>query len=415
MLHLDQLQLSRGNPALSISLHLEAGEVLLLSGPTGSGKSTLLLQIAGLLESPSGTIQRPERIGLVMQDPALQLMRERVGPEVALWLEHLGVAPPQMRSQIEAALEQVGLPIPLDTPVAHLSQGQKYRLLLAAQLVSQPRLLLLDEPWAQLDPSALDSVLATLKALKAQGTTIVIAEHHGEAFAELAPHTFSLGQTQPVALPPWPPLPLGSSVVEMEEALLRVEETPLLVLPELTLRAGQCVTLSGDNGSGKSSLLLALAGLEHRLEGKVSLLGKAVGRSRGRVGCLLQRPDRQLFAATVAEEVAFSLSRSGQTASDLPRWLACLGLEALADRSPLHLSYGQQHLLALLAQVVARPDLLLLDDPLAGLDSEAQQRLWHLLMEQCQQGMAIIIASHRPLPDTGLAWEIAHGGVHVAA
>lgn len=411
MLHLEQLQLSRGNPAQSISFHLEAGEALILSGPTGSGKSTLLLQIAGLLESPAGQITRPERIGLVMQDPNLQLMRQRIGPEVALWLEHLGVPPQQMRARIEAALARVGLALPLETPVAHLSQGQKYRLLLAAQLVAEPHLLLLDEPWAQLDPEALDSVLTTLKALKAQGTTLVIAEHHGEAFASLSPRTLSLGDTGTIALPPWPGLPRGRPVLAMEEALLWTGDTPLLALPDLRLRAGQCVTLSGENGSGKSSLLLALAGLAYRLEGRVVL----PGRAEGRVGCLLQRPDRQLFAATVAEELAFSLSRAGHSPGDASRWLASVGLEDLAERSPLHLSYGQQHLLALVSQVAARPALLLLDDPLAGLDAAAQTRVWQLLMTQCQQGMAIVIASHRPLPDTGLAWVIANGGVHEAA
>ncbi|MBY6186907.1 ABC transporter ATP-binding protein [Marinobacter hydrocarbonoclasticus] len=415
MLNLDQLQLSRGNPALSISLSLAPGEAAILSGPTGSGKSTLLLQIAGLLDSPQGSIKRPQRVGLVMQDPALQLMREQVGPEVALWLEHLGVAPDQMRPRIEQALTRVGLDLPLDTPVAHLSQGQKYRLLLASQLVAEPQLLLLDEPWAQLDPAALNAVLATLRTLQQQGTTLVIAEHHAEAFSTLNPRTLSLGPTQPIHLPEWPRLPLGDTVLQSRDALLRTGGQPLLVLPELYLRAGQCVTLSGPNGSGKSSLLQALAGLDHKLEGEITLLSGSARRPRGRVGCLLQRPDRQLFAPTVAEEIAFSLSRSGQCTSAVSHWLAQLGLTALAERSPLHLSYGQQHLLALLAQVVAKPALLLLDDPLAGLDADAQSRLWQLLMAQCQQGMAVVIASHRTLPDTGLSWEIAHGGVHVAA
>ncbi|ADN75217.1 ABC transporter related protein [Ferrimonas balearica DSM 9799] len=420
MLQLDQLTLSRGNPALSISFTLAPGEVMILSGPTGSGKSTLLLQIADLLESPSGQITRPPRIGLVMQDPALQLMRERIGPEVALWLEHLAVPPAQMRPRIETALAQVGLKLPLDTPVAQLSQGQKYRLLLAAQLVAEPNLLLLDEPWAQLDPEALAVVLDTLDSLRQKGVSMVIAEHHAEAFARLNPRHYPLGHTEPVTLVRWPQLPRGHNVLALEDALLRTDDTALLVLPRLALRAGECVTLSGANGSGKSSLLQALAGLEHRLEGEVSVLGRRPGQrgkrgAAGRIGCLLQRPDRQLFAATVAEEIGFSLRRSGQSLNEVSHWLDTLGLGHLAQRSPLHLSYGQQHQLALLAQLAAKPDLLLLDDPLAGLDANAQTRLWELLITQCQRGMAIVIASHRALPDTGLAWHIDNGGVHVAA
>ncbi|MBY5990707.1 ABC transporter ATP-binding protein [Ferrimonas balearica] len=409
-LHLKRLPLARGGPRPPLSLTLRPGEALIVTGPTGSGKSSLLLQIAGLLPTPAGTLDRPERVGLVMQDPALQLMRERVGPEVALWLEHLGLPPERMRPRIEHALAQVALPLPLDTPVASLSQGQKYRLLLAAQLVARPPLLLLDEPWAQLDPEALAAVLQTLKALQAQGTMLVIAEHRAQAFEALRPRILSLGVTRQVALPPWPTLPQGAPVLTIQDGRLLAAGQPLLTIPRLSLRAGQCVTLCGPNGSGKSTLLQALAGLDHRLEEPLT----RPAPPQGRIGCLLQRPDRQLFAATVAEEITFSLSRSGQPLDSLPRWLASLGLAELADRSPLRLSYGQQHLLALLAQLVSRPSLLLLDDPLAGLDGQTQARLWQLLMTQCQQGMAIVIASHRTLPTTGLRWRIAEGSVHEA-
>jgi energy-coupling factor transporter ATP-binding protein EcfA2 len=139
----------------NVSLEIEAGRCYCLTGPTGSGKTTLALALKGLLGegSCSGRIDFPARsddeampIGIVLQDPEVQLLTSTVGAEVAFGLENLCIEPGEMPGRVAAALEAVGLDKPLRYPVDLLSMGQKYRLLIAALLVMEPGLLILDEP-----------------------------------------------------------------------------------------------------------------------------------------------------------------------------------------------------------------------------------------------------------------------------
>lgn len=139
-----------------VDLTLRAGECHLITGATGSGKSTLLGIIAGVVSRPiTGELYTQSVVGMVMQDPQVQILRQTVGAEIAFVLENMAVEPSQMLVRVQHALRAVGLWVSLETPVDSLSLGQKYRLMLAAQLVCEPDVLLLDEPWAQLDDQGL--------------------------------------------------------------------------------------------------------------------------------------------------------------------------------------------------------------------------------------------------------------------
>jgi energy-coupling factor transport system ATP-binding protein len=128
----------------------------------------------------------------------------------------------------------------------------------------------------------------------------------------------------------------------------------------------------------------------------------------GRVALLFQSPERNLFERSVAEELAFTLRRTGVRGARLEERVARLlercGLAHLRERSPLRLSFGEQHRVALASLLAPRPDLLLLDEPFAGLDAESRGRVLELLdAEQREAGFAVLIASHDPLPAPGWA------------
>jgi energy-coupling factor transport system ATP-binding protein len=405
-----------------MDLSVAAGECVLISGPTGSGKSTLLQVLAGMQPTARGVRRAEGRCGLVLQDPELQLMREHVGPEVALLLEHLCVSPGEMRPRVRRALERVGLNLDLDQRVEELSQGQRYRLLMAAQLVAEPDVLLLDEPWAQLDPEALTVLLGVIEDLRERGIAAVITDHHWQAFAELADRHLRLGSdglesatddTEPVVDLGLPPE--GNGVGEQVLAsgafeLLDHEGSPLLVGEGFELRAGETVSLVGPNGSGKSTLLHALAGLGRRYRGDVEVLGRGpMPDQRGDLGYLLQQPTAQLFAPTVDEEIGFSLHRFHKPPAWGREMMYGLELAELAERSPLTLSYGQQQLVALAGWACVRPRLLLLDDPFAGLDPHRTQQVGRLLNDLVGRGCALIVANHRPLPQQTHCWTIRDG------
>ncbi|QIZ77298.1 ATP-binding cassette domain-containing protein [Ferrimonas lipolytica] len=408
-----------------IDLSIKAGELILLLGDTGTGKSTLLTAMAGLLKPDGGAIRCNGRCGLVLQDPCIQLIRDQIGPEVAVLLECLQVQPEQMQARVTAALKLVDLDLPLDQPTQSLSQGQRYRLLIAAQLVATPQLLLLDEPWAQMDDDSFIQLQQVLKTLLQQGVSVVVSEHQAEPWAALASQTHQLsaeGLNPPKAVSSKPirsAQPSTASLVKLSsgECTLAVGQRKLS-LPPLTLHQGERALLCGSNGCGKSTLLGAMLGLTAEIEGDFRLLPDLDRESvKHHVGLVLQQPAKQLFATTVLEELCFSQLRQGISAAaaeaESMALLARLKLDNLAERSPYTLSYGQQHLVAISSQLLRKPQLLLLDDPFAGLDHHSTEVLWQLLDEHTDS-CATVIASHRPIAGVHSHWQIEQDRLYVA-
>ncbi|PKG55174.1 ATP-binding cassette domain-containing protein [Shewanella sp. GutDb-MelDb] len=424
--------------AILDDLHLSVnhGECHCISGATGCGKSSLLHLIAGELSRPfeGEMIRHPAlMVGLVMQDPNVQVLRQSVGAEIAFALENLGMPSVKMLDKVQQALRRVGLYVSIDTPVDVLSLGQKYRLMLAAQLVFEPNLLLLDEPWTQLDNHGVQELYFVLKNLLSEGVAIVMVEHHAQAFGSLVSHLWQLEQGKLVAGLYLPSVPrehkLNAAAAKVTTSENSAEER-VCIAPHrfqftsreilfrcahsLTINAGEMVALVGDNGSGKSSLLKALTGIQADIgQLPLSLLGKRpkLGIYGANVCLLLQRPSRQLFEQTVLSEMQFSLRRFKLPLSRAESMLAQLSLMYLAAVSPHKLSYGQQHIIALASLACLKPKVLLLDDPFAGLDSVHCEKVWQLLLQLRQQGSAILLTSHREVPQDNVdhVWHIEAG------
>lgn len=171
------------------------------------------------------------------------------------------------------------------------------------------------------------------------------------------------------------------------------------------VREGEFLGLAGHTGSGKSTLIQHMNGLLHPTRGRVCADGcdladkKAAHKARGSVGVVFQYPERQLFAASVMEDVAFGprnlgLDKNAAEASAY-RALAAVGLSAeLADRSPFELSGGQQRRVALAGVLAMEPKLLVLDEPAAGLDPEAKRSLLALVADLHGAGVGVVMASH---------------------
>ncbi|NQT37606.1 MAG: ABC transporter ATP-binding protein [Planctomycetes bacterium] len=178
-------------------------------------------------------------------------------------------------------------------------------------------------------------------------------------------------------------------------------DRPVLRRCCLELRPGQRVGVTGANGSGKSTLLHLIVGLLMPDEGTIEAFGKPRNREadfrevRRRAGLLFQDSEDQLFCPTVAEDVAFgplNLGRTrGQVHEVVARSLDTLGLAGYEDRVTYQLSGGEKRLVALATVLAMEPDVLLLDEPTAGLDEAVQQRLADLLVGLPQ---AMLIASH---------------------
>ena len=173
----------------------------------------------------------------------------------------------------------------------------------------------------------------------------------------------------------------------------------------LTIRSGSRNALLGSNGSGKTSLLQHFNALLRPTAGGVRFAGQPVDYSRGglnalrrRVGLVFQNPDRQLFSASVIEDVSFGPLNLGLDEATVRRRvddaLAAVGLRELADKPVHHLSFGQKKRVCIAGVLAMQPDVLLLDEPMAGLDATMQVELQALLDTLAGRGITIVLSTH---------------------
>ncbi len=200
----------RSRPVLTdLTLRLGAGERVLLVGPSGSGKSTVLRAVAGLLLTAdagdlAGSVlvdgvapgAAAGSVGLVLQDPGVAVVAATVARDVAFGLENLGMPREAMAAPVAAALAEVGLADLAEASPLTLSGGEQQRLALAGALAMSPRVLLLDEPTAMLDPANAASVRQVVAdVVTARGLTTIVVEHRIGPWLDLVDRIVVLGAT----------------------------------------------------------------------------------------------------------------------------------------------------------------------------------------------------------------------------
>lgn len=182
-------------PALDdVSLHIDEGSFVAIVGHNGSGKSTLAKHINGLLLPTSGTVtvcgmrtdaedlilKIRQQVGMAFQNPDNQLVTTIVEEDVAFGPENLGIEPKEIRVRVDEALKSVGMTTYAEKAVHHLSGGQKQRIAIAGILALKPRILVLDEATAMLDPSGRAELIDTVKALNKEGMTVLMVTQYME-------------------------------------------------------------------------------------------------------------------------------------------------------------------------------------------------------------------------------------------
>ena len=409
-----------------VSLALPEGAFALVVGATGSGKSTLLsllkpeiapagerageVRVLGALLDELDARASARSIGFVFQSPENQVVCESVWHEMAFGLENLGTPRDEMRRLVAETSYFFGMEEWFRQETATLSGGRKQLLALASTLVAQPRLLLLDEPTAQLDPIAEKNFLhALFRVNRELGCTVVVATHRPGPMVDYATCAFELVdgtlravgdleglRTRPRLLPegaaPAARPAAGEArgaTVEFERAWFRYGRDEAWVLRNLDLRVegGRVHALVGGNGCGKSTLLSLAAGLLKPARGRV--------RTASGARALLPQDPKALFAMETAEDELMEWARlGGYGRSEARAMLARVGLADCAAQHPYDLSGGQQQLLALGKVLLMRPVLLLLDEPTKGLDTEARRLMARTLRGLCAEGATVLVATH---------------------
>ena len=413
-----------------VSLSIEEGDFCVLVGPTGCGKTTLLRSLkpelapvgvcAGSIDVLGSPVVRdgapvPEErggmsrrvsaaaVGFVMQDPAMQIVCATVWHELAFGLENLGTPQDEMRRRVAEVAHFFGIEPWVRQATEDLSGGQMQTVNLAAVLALRPRLLLLDEPTAQLDPNALKRFLFLLARVNRElGITVVMATHSPEDVADYATRRIDLGEVGDLGsreelcralAPRWERRAQAASreaVLEARGASFRYRRDSEWVLRGLDMKVvrGSVHAVVGGNGCGKSTLLKLLAGVEKPQRGTVR---NALASNQA---YLPQDPKALFVCDTVAEELAEWRARCGYSEADERVALERFGLTGHERQHPYDLSGGQRQKLALAKLLLTDPGLLFLDEPTKGLDPLSCADEARLVRALADEGRTVVMVTH---------------------
>ncbi|HEX2285109.1 MAG TPA: DUF2232 domain-containing protein [Mycobacterium sp.] len=397
-----------------VSLNVEPGEHLAITGANGSGKTTLMLVLAGR-EPTSGIVERPGAVGLgqlggtavIMQHPESQVLGTRVADDVVWGL------PPGKATDVHQLLTEVGLDGLAERDTGGLSGGELQRLAVAAALAREPSLLIADEVTSMVDQQGRDALMSVLSGLTQHHRMSLVHITHYNNEADAADRAFNLTgngaadntemvetAVAPAATvatrhhPDQPVLELNG--VSHEYGSGTPWATTALRDISFTVHEGDGLLIHGLNGSGKSTLAWIMAGLTVPTAGTCLLDGAPASDQVGAVAISFQAARLQLMRSRVDLEIASAAGFSVRDHDRVVEALATVGLDAaLAKRRIDQLSGGQMRRVVLAGLLARSPRALILDEPLAGLDAASQRGLLRLLEDlRRRAGLTVVVISH---------------------
>ncbi|MFD1548808.1 ABC transporter ATP-binding protein [Levilactobacillus fuyuanensis] len=414
-----------------------ADKFSLLTGVSGGGKSTLLKLIAGLLPNADDAItfdghplssvaptQRAATVAMLFQEPSTQFTMDTVQNELRFALENQQVPAEQIAQRSDTALAFVGISDLKFRKLMQLSGGEQQKVALAIIVAMNSDVILLDEPFASIDPPTRLVLLEKLVALCTdRGKTIVLADHDLSGYQQWVDHLAVLADGQLNLLSTaetqqrfaaFTPQRLRLSHVQLPTDQLTVRlygtqlglahgDRQLLTPQDLSFYAHRTTLITGPNGSGKSTLFKALVRLGH-YQGHIAYRDTDIKKLRKRhyarqVGLMFQSATAQFLNVTVAEELALSQKYGNSTYFTPERvqsLLRELNLDGRDDQVLYSLSSGQQKKLQLLCMLMMTPEVLLLDEPLKGLDYASIQTVMAILTTvQRELDLTLILISHQ--------------------
>ena len=407
----------------NVNLNIKEHSWLVLTGNIGSGKSTLLRTICKLnKEKYDGLITYKEKnivdipmqehvknIGYVMQHAINQFVMPTLEEEIIFALENLCLEAQVINEKLEYALSITKTKELANKHIHTLSGGERQRAAFAVALAMGSEILILDEPFANVDKKTRNSLLTLLKDLKNQGVTIIVCDHEYQLYLNYADTFYYLsnGSLELIENPSIKNTTINLAKNIQTEELLKLEDViifqgnkKLLNTTDFTIHKG-ITTLTGDNGTGKTTLLHAISQLK-KYKGSFYFKDSKVKKSRKlykKISTCLQDAFQQFISLMPREEISMQKDIWEHAHVWQERLLKEFDLEKELDKSLYYYSGGQRKLIQLMCLLSQKTDLLLLDEPFTHLDERACSFIMDWIEENKKLvGQSFIIVSHRLEP-----------------
>ena len=437
---------SKNNIIDGFSYNFLEGKVYLISGFSGCGKSTLAYILSGLYPEHKGIMskgkvlllnreiseyspnERVKDIMMMFQNSDAQFCMEKVKDEIIFCLENIEYPVEKMDELVDRVLSEMDILYLKDRDLSSLSGGEKQKVALAIILAISPKIIILDEPFANVDYESSQEIIQKLKRLNEENkTTIIAIDHRISLWKDIEYEFLYLGKgckilddTSYFELEDSEEIKENRENLKEKEVVLELEnisigygEKKLLENCSLIAREGEIVSLVGKSGAGKSSLLLNITGLTKIKNGTIKFLGKDIKRWKRKeilknIGIVFQNPQNQFITYKVIDELIFSMKQNERDEKKLlekaEELLRQFNLYEYRNYSPFALSQGQQRKVAVLSMLAGDQKILLCDEPTYGQDNRTSREIMELLKKRANEGLTIIIVSH----DRNLVYEYSN-------
>ncbi|MBR4011268.1 MAG: ATP-binding cassette domain-containing protein [Spirochaetaceae bacterium] len=411
-------QNAKKNAVDGVSFCIEKGAYTAIVGSNGSGKSTLARLLCGLETPLEGSIQVQENqnIGIVFQSPKDQIVSSIVSRDTSFGPKNLKLKKGEIELRTIESLSVVDLLDKANDSTSALSLGQTQKAALSGIIALHPEILILDEAISMLDPTSREDILQFVKRWQKYGNTIihithdievvkqadnVIAMENGKIFFYGKSSAFLTDENNVFRLNGDPLEKKDKSlwnkskkevVVKFEDVCFNYNEKSSVDNISFELYKGSITALTGSSGAGKSTILELAAGLLEQKSGFISGVRGALAQ---------QNAQAALFEQFAGDDVAFGPRNFGKSGKELVEIVkksmnqAGIPFEEFSERQTVALSGGEKRRLSIAGIIALDNDVLLFDEPTAGLDSKSRTQVMKMMEELASEGKTILFSTHR--------------------